>query len=216
MAQARQHFEDAARDAMLALDRLVGVGIRAKRDGFGLVARPGKLPLQQFRCIGFRREFRLEIEARRQPEIGVAGPREAIGTAMLAAPIGVDGAVERDIGRPVPRDDGAGLLQAGFGAKRRRGLFLAPAIVEHFTHLRLMTTREVADRTPPVAVRIGDAGGIPGFQRLLGQAGDRLAHEENKSRTSPIRQGARAFRLTRFSCNLPEPLIFSRCAPQYG
>ncbi len=108
---------------------------------------------------------------------------------MFTAPIGVDRAVERNIRRLVARDDRARLLEARFGAQRRWGFLLGPAIVKGFSHLRFISPREIGDRAAAMAVRIGQPCGVPGLHRLLGQTGNGLAHDKNKSRTRGIRQG---------------------------
>ena len=89
------------------LDRLIGIGVGADRDGARHVAGRRQFALQQFRRIGLREQLGFEIEARRQAEIGVGRPREAIDAAMLAAAIGIDRAVEGNVGRVVAGDDGA-------------------------------------------------------------------------------------------------------------
>ena len=99
MAGALQHFENAAHDFALALDRLIGIGVGADRDHPRLVARRSQLLLEQRRRIGLREQLGLEVEPRRQAEIGMRRPREAIDAAVLAAAIGIDRAVEADVGR---------------------------------------------------------------------------------------------------------------------
>ena len=101
MAGAVQHLEDRAGDAVLALDRLVGVGDGAERDVLRHVARVGQLPLQQLGGVDLGVELGLEVEAGRVAEVAVRGPGEAIDAAVLAAAIGVDGLVEADVGAVV-------------------------------------------------------------------------------------------------------------------
>ena len=52
--------------------------------------------------------------------VGVGWPRIAIDAAMLAAAIGVDRAVERDVGRLVEADDRAGVF-FGYGSAQFGG-----------------------------------------------------------------------------------------------
>ena len=54
----------------------------------------GMLFAQQSGCIRLRKDLCFEIQPRRQAEIGVGRPREAIDAAVLAAAIGIDRAVE--------------------------------------------------------------------------------------------------------------------------
>lgn len=76
-----QYFQYLARDLTLALAGLVGVGIHPDGDVFGDVARLGEFAPQQFRGIDLGKEPGFKIEARRQAEIAVRGPREAINAA---------------------------------------------------------------------------------------------------------------------------------------
>lgn len=78
-----QNLEDAARDALRTLDRLIGVGIDTQRDGLTLVGRPRDFLAQPLRRIGLGVQFRFEIESRRQIEIRMRRPREAVDTATL-------------------------------------------------------------------------------------------------------------------------------------
>src|SRR4051812_11416383 len=105
-----EHLEDLARDAVLALDRLVAVGVRPKRDRARLVAGLRELLAQQLRGIGLGEELGLEVESRRELEVAVARAGIAVDAAVLAAAIGIDRAVEADIGRVVVRDDRARAL----------------------------------------------------------------------------------------------------------
>jgi hypothetical protein len=70
------------------------------------------------RGVGLGEELGLEIEARRETEKGVGRPREAVDAPMLAAPIGVDGAVEADVWRVVSGQDAPGRDLLNFGRER--------------------------------------------------------------------------------------------------
>src|SRR5690606_18824367 len=80
--------------------------------------------------IGFHIDIALECYAGRMAEKSVAGAREAIGAAMLAAAIGVDRALETDIGAVIAGDDAAGPLDMLDGFEHRQRLHMVPAIVE--------------------------------------------------------------------------------------
>ena len=82
--------------------------------------RPGELVPEALGRIALRNDDPLEIEARRQIEIGMGGTGEAVDAAMLAAAIGIDRLLERDVGRVVRRDDLARLLEADLGVRPRR------------------------------------------------------------------------------------------------
>src|SRR3979490_2711595 len=98
MLAFRQDFQDLPRDPVLALYRLVAVGVRSQRDRAWRVAGLGKRVAQKLRSIGLGEELGLEVEPGRELEIGVARPRIAIDAAVLAAAVGIDGAVEADVG----------------------------------------------------------------------------------------------------------------------
>jgi hypothetical protein len=118
MVERLQHLQDFAHDAPFPLDRLVGVRIGADRDRARLVALLGQLPLQQPRRIRLGKQLRFEVEPRRHSHIGVCRPGEAVDAAVLTPAIGVDGAVEGDVGRVVARDDRARLLDLHLGLER--------------------------------------------------------------------------------------------------
>ena len=160
MAEFPQHFQDRTHDAVFALDRLIGIGVGADRHHRRAVARLAQLGFQQLRRVRLEQKLRLEIEAGRQAEIGVGRPRETIDAAMLAAAIGIDRAVERDVGRAVPRDDGARRVFHHLRAQGRRRLVLpGPAIVEADIFLQIEAARGVGARAAAVDI---DAGGIGG------------------------------------------------------
>jgi hypothetical protein len=94
-----QHFQQPARDAVVALDRLPAVGVDAQRHRRGRVARPGQFLAQALDRIRLGEQPGFEIQPRRQVQVGVRGPREAVHAAVLAAAVGIDGAVEADVGR---------------------------------------------------------------------------------------------------------------------
>ena len=82
-------------------------------------------------------------------------PRETVDAAVLATPIRVDGAVETDIGRIVPRDDLARGIERHRGLERRQLLKALPAIVERNLCLGLIAAAGVglrAPATPPFAI----------------------------------------------------------------
>ena len=145
-----------AHDAPLPLDRLIGIGVGADRDRARLVARRGELLLQKLRGVGLGEQLRLEIEPRRKPHIGVRRPREAVGAAVLAAAIGVDRAVEGNVGRLVAGDDLARLLDLHLGAERRQLLERAPFVVEGLARLRLVAAGDVGLRAAPVPAVLDD------------------------------------------------------------
>src|SRR3546814_20529794 len=66
------------RDAPLALDLLITVGIGADRERSDLVAPLGEFGAEQLCRIGFGEQLALEIEPRRQVVKGVRRAREAI------------------------------------------------------------------------------------------------------------------------------------------
>jgi hypothetical protein len=76
-----QHFEHAAGQAILALARLVGVGIDAERDRLGHVRRVCQFTAQQFRRVDLGEQPGFEVEPWRQAEIAVGGPGKTVNAA---------------------------------------------------------------------------------------------------------------------------------------
>ena len=117
MARVETHLEYLARDPVAAFDRLVGIGIGPHRNRARLVAPLGQSRAEQLRSVGLREQLRFEIEPRRQIEVSMGGPREAVDAAMLAAPVGVDRTVERNVGRLVEIENRTRGFLGNFGAQ---------------------------------------------------------------------------------------------------
>ena len=83
MAALVQDFDHPARDPQIALDRLIRVRIHAERDRLRLIRRLGQFALQQFARVDLRVNATFEIETRREAEIAVRRPREAINAAPV-------------------------------------------------------------------------------------------------------------------------------------
>src|SRR5690606_1047927 len=113
-----------ARDAVVALDGLVGVGIDAQRDRAAAVTGLRQLDPQLLRRVGLGVQAGFEIQARREVQIGVRGAREAVHAAVLAAAVGVDRLAEADVGGLVAADDAACALlgHVRIGARRSSGV----------------------------------------------------------------------------------------------
>ena len=148
MVRLRQHFEDRSRDAPLPFDRLIRIGICPKRDRLRLVAGLGEFLCQQRRSIGLGVEFGFEIEPRRMPEIAMARARIAVDAAMLAAAVGIDRAVERDVGAVVARDDRLGGVLENFRLKGLQQTEAFPAVVEGFMDVGFEAPCLVRPRPP--------------------------------------------------------------------
>src|SRR5690606_22194244 len=106
-------------------------------------------------------------------QIGMGRPREAVGAAVLAATIGVDRAVEADIGALVPRDDGASALDMLDGLERLQVLDIPPAVIEGLPALAVETAAPVGLRATAAVERridhaardqVGIAGAAEPFQ----------------------------------------------------
>ena len=202
MAGAFQHFENAAHDLPLALDRLIGIGIGADRDHARFVILRRQFLFQQLRRIGLGEQFRFEIEPRRQAEKSVGRPRKAVDAAMLATPVGVDRTVEADIRRIVAGDDLARGIDRDRGLERRQFVEALPAVVERDPRFGLEPAAGVGLRAaaaPPVALdrnrqfrkrrkRTRRLGGRRDRRVLEGMRGcsahgQNITRYENKSRT---------------------------------
>src|SRR6185312_1864457 len=156
MAGTLQHFEDAAHHLIFALDRLVRVGVGADGDDLRLVGGRGQFLLQQFRRLRLHEQLRLEIEARRQAEIGVRRPRETVDAAVLAAAIGIDRPVEADVGTVVAGDDLARRVRLHDRLERRQIVERAPAVVEGDARVRLEAPHGVRLRAAAAAALMLD------------------------------------------------------------
>ncbi len=115
MVEPLQHFQDAARDLEIPLDGLVGVGIGSQRDYRRYIVAVSQLGLEQGGGVVFCVQAGFEVEARRKPQIGMAGPGIAIDAAMLASAVRIDGRVERQVWRLVARNDALGFLREDNG-----------------------------------------------------------------------------------------------------
>src|SRR2546423_13883727 len=97
-------------------------------------------------------------------------PREAVGAAMLAAAIGIDRAVEGDVGRVVGGDD---LFRRFFlhrGTQWRQEIDRAPAIVELLTLDRLEAAGAVRLGAAAVAAVVIHASADDEIVHRLGRA----------------------------------------------
>ena len=124
--------------------------------------------LEQLVRVRLGEQLRFEIEAGREPHVGVGRAREAVDAAVLAATIGIDRAVERNVGRVVAGDDTAGGVDRDGGLERRQVLEALPAVVETFARVRLIAAGGVrlrAAATPALAVDRG--AGEPSWRRQL-------------------------------------------------
>src|SRR5712692_1762951 len=154
MLEFRQDFENASRNPVLALDRLVAVGIGAERNGARPVARPGELLAQQLRRVGLGEELGLEVESRRELEVGMARAGVAVDAAVLAAAVRVDRLLEADVGRVVARDDRARALLGDRGLERALVLLLGrPAVVEWLAQRAFETPLQERARSAKMGFR---------------------------------------------------------------
>ena len=132
-----QHLKQSAHDAQLGLKRLIGVSAGANGDRRDLIAGLAQLARQHLGGFGAGYKLGLEIEPRRQAQIAMRGAREAVDAAMLAAPVGVDRAVEGHVGAGVARDHAARPLDADLGAHQTFFLDDLPAVMHPFAQVGL-------------------------------------------------------------------------------
>src|SRR5262249_43794949 len=110
MVGPRQNLKNPPHRPLLALDRLIWIGIGAYGDGFGHIAGCRQFALEKKRCIALGKKLRFEIEPRGKAKKSVGRARVTIGAAMLAAAIRVDRAVEGNVWRIVLGDDRFGMF----------------------------------------------------------------------------------------------------------
>lgn len=79
----QHHFDQLAGQFELALDRLVRIGVDAQRDRLRHVTGFRQFLAQQLRRIDLGEQLGLEVQARRQVQIGMRRAREAVGTPTL-------------------------------------------------------------------------------------------------------------------------------------
>src|SRR5262249_12044654 len=157
---------------------------RARHVSFGR-----EFALQKLRSLRLGKQFRFEIEAGGQTQIGMGRAGEAVDAAMLAAAIWIDRAVKRDIGRIVVGDDPASAVD-GDGRLERRQLFRAlPAVIERNPCQRLETARRVRVRTTAATARAvhGDFGIRRSFE--INCRGARLQDARLLARLLPYPRG---------------------------
>ena len=105
MARVEANLQHLPRDPVSPLYRLVGIGIGAHRDRARAIGGLGQRRAQQIGRRGLGEQLRFEIQPRRQVVVSMGRPREAIDAAMFASAIGVDRAVEGNVGRAVEAED---------------------------------------------------------------------------------------------------------------
>ena len=115
--------------------------------------------------------------------MGRAG--KTINAAMLAAPIGVDGAVKFEIGGTVARNDAFGFFHNHIGFKGGQIRHTLPAVIHQAARQRLEPPRGIGDRAAPAPSGTIDRAESPlcrldlTFHRLS------FSQNENICRTSP-------------------------------
>lgn len=82
MARFEAHFEYLAGDAVIALNRLIWIGVGAQRNRARLILGFVQRGAQQFGGVWLGEQFGLEIEAGREVVIGMGGPRIAIDATI--------------------------------------------------------------------------------------------------------------------------------------
>jgi hypothetical protein len=107
MTPLRQGLEDAPGDAILALDRLIRIGVRADGDRRAAIASRRQLLFQQPRRVRLVEQLGLEIEPGREIQVRVRRPGITINATVLAAAIRIDRLVERNVRRLIATDDRA-------------------------------------------------------------------------------------------------------------
>ena len=182
VVEVAQTREDLAGDAELLLERLVGVGVGAHRHHRRAVAAAGELGAEDAGGLGLGGEPGLEVEAGGEAEEGVGGAGEAVDAAVLAAAVGVDRAVEGDVGAVVPGDDRARALDRDLGAGGRDLLVDVPAVVDGDALVAL----EAAGH-----VEAGAAGAAGGLRHLARFVSDHGRETRTQREHAPARRGWR-------------------------
>src|ERR1700751_90998 len=80
MTRAREYLEDRARDLHAPFNRLVRIRVGAEGDGLAHVGRPGELRFQHLAGVSLVEKPGLEVEAGREPHVGVTRTGVAVMT----------------------------------------------------------------------------------------------------------------------------------------
>ena len=110
LAAFGHHFEAAAGDPEFALDGLIAIGDAGHRDRFATPAFLGEFAPEQRGGIVLGEDDGLEVEAARHAEVFVSGAGVAVDAAVLAAPVGVDCPLHREVGGIDGVDEGLGAV----------------------------------------------------------------------------------------------------------
>ncbi len=151
MRGSLQNLEYRSRDSALAFDWLIGVGVGAKRNDFRLISRVRQLKFEQLCRVRLCVKLCLEIEPCGVSEIAMCWPRVTIDAAMLAAAIGVDRAIERDIGTVVARYYCSRRFLLQFRLKCVEVAKALPAVVKNLSALSLKAPRLIGARAAATA-----------------------------------------------------------------
>src|SRR3982074_3076753 len=101
----------------------------------------------------------------------VGGARKAVDAAVLAAAVGIDRAVERDVGGIVAGDDLAGGIDRDRGLERRQILEALPAVVVALARQRLEAAARVRLRAAAAPAVGRDLGAADAAIGAVGQDG---------------------------------------------
>lgn len=126
---AVQHLDQATGNQPLPFNRLMGIGVGAKGNRRNLISGLALFFFEQRRRIGLGEQLGLEIEPRREAQICMGRPGEAVDAAMLTPPVGIDRPIERGIRQIVAGDQRATGVMANRRAHRPRRLKVAGPII---------------------------------------------------------------------------------------
>lgn len=130
VAKLGADFEAGAGEAEVAFGGLVAVGGTAHGDGLRLPFFRGEFAAEEFGRAEFDKDLGFEIEAAAPAEVFVIGAGEAVGAAVLAAPVTVKTVSEADVGAVVFGEEGFGGVVEELRA--RGGAFVVRAVVGEF------------------------------------------------------------------------------------
>jgi hypothetical protein len=120
VAEVGAGLEAAPRQLVRGLERLVAVGHAAEEDRFAPPRGRRERLAQERGRLGLDHELRLEVGARAQAEVLVAGAGVAVGAGVEAAPVRVDAPAEADVGAFVLGQNRAAAIFVDLGHRRRR------------------------------------------------------------------------------------------------
>ncbi|MNJ44763.1 hypothetical protein D3C77_398290 [compost metagenome] len=149
MTIAQQYFEQASGQLLLAFDGLVRIGVGTQVDRRADITWLAQLLLQHLGGVGLGDQPGFEVQPGGQVPIGMTGARITVNAAVLTTAIGIDRAVEGQVGRVVAGNDALGGFASHLGTLGQRHLLVPAVILGHRMMRGEAVVGVVGGATPP-------------------------------------------------------------------